>query len=61
MESAIEAAFAELKRQIPGTDDLSESHGLPPFSLVLPYDGFNLRLIVEAALRAVGQGSKEIG
>jgi hypothetical protein len=55
MEKAIEAAFAELKRQIPGTDDLSSHHSLPPYSLVLPYDGFNLRLIVEAALRAAGQ------
>ena len=55
MEKAIEAAFVELKRQIPGTDDLSDAHNLPPRSLVLPYDGFNLRLIVAEAIRAHGQ------
>lgn len=55
MEEAIEAAFMELKRQLPGTDDLSDAHNLPPRSLVLPYDGFNLRLIVEAAISNAGQ------
>lgn len=57
IDLAIEAAFKEMERQQAQQkpDDLSESKGLPPYSLVLAYDGFNLRKVIEVAVAALNR------
>jgi hypothetical protein len=45
VDAAVELAFAELQRQLPRTIDLSGDR-----TAVLPFDGFDLRAVIEAAL-----------
>ena len=45
VDAAVAAAFAELQRQLPRAIDLSANG-----TSVLPFDGFDLRAVIEAAL-----------
>jgi len=50
MEAALQAALTELERQQPDYKDFSEEHGEPVGSVVMSFDAFNMRLVVEAIL-----------
>jgi hypothetical protein len=62
VERATKAAFDEIRRQDrehaqTEADDFSEYHGHPAFTDVLPYDGFNLNLVIRAAIEAMREPS----
>ncbi len=57
LDRATKAAWEELLRQLPGAIDFSEDKGDPQGTLVMPFDAFDLRAVVQAALD-VGQSPK---
>lgn len=63
LDKAAEAAYRELIRQLPNATDLSDVHHNKlrdeAYTMVLPYDAFDLRAVAEAArLEALEEAAK---